>query len=201
MSLVTDATAAKRIASFASELHFYLNGSPVTINHVDPSTLLIDWLRSPEVGLTGAKIGCKQGGCGACTVLLSRWDSSRERVEHCSINACLHPLAALDGMLVTTIEGTGSVKSGCISVVQNTLATSNGTQCGYCANGWVMNMTAALAARGPKPGTQAQIEQLFDGNLCRCTGYRPILYGFKKAFASDWEPSVDERGCMSCIVD
>ncbi|MFE7187984.1 FAD binding domain-containing protein, partial [Streptomyces erythrochromogenes] len=104
-------------------------------------------------------------------------------------------------MMISTVEGCGSVKSGCISNVQNGLATNNGTQCGYCTPGWIMNMTAAVAQKGPKPGTKAEIEALFDGNLCRCTGYRPILYGFKKEFASDWDVAVDERGCMVCDVD
>ncbi|MFE5114292.1 2Fe-2S iron-sulfur cluster-binding protein, partial [Streptomyces sp. NPDC056663] len=134
-------------------------------------------------------------------MLLSRWNDAARVVEHRSINSCLRPLAALDGMMITTVEGCGSVKSGCISNVQNGLATNNGTQCGYCTPGWIMNMTAAVAQKGPKPGTKAEIEALFDGNLCRCTGYRPILYGFKKEFASDWDVAVDERGCMVCDVD
>jgi xanthine dehydrogenase/oxidase len=188
-------------SSPATDLVFYLNGKRVHLAQVDPTVLLADYLRSPEVGLTGTKIGCKQGGCGACTVMLSSWDEDRQQAEHRSVNSCLRPLASLDGMLVTTVEGTGSVKSGCISAVQDGLATNNGTQCGFCTPGWIMNMTAAVAQRGPKPGTKQQIEALFDGNICRCTGYRPILYGFKKTFASDWNPAVDEQGCMSCQVD
>lgn len=183
------------------ELVFYLNGERVQLPTVDPTVLLADYLRSPDVGLTGTKIGCKQGGCGACTVMLSSWNEDSQQVEHRSVNACLRPLASLDGMLVTTVEGTGSVKSGCISAVQDGLASNNGTQCGYCTPGWVMNMTAAVAQRGPKPGTKQEIEAMFDGNICRCTGYRPILYGFKKTFASDWDPTVDEAGCMTCEVD
>ncbi len=185
----------------ASDLIFYLNGKRIQLEQVDPSVLLADYLRSPDVGLTGTKIGCKQGGCGACTVMLSCWNERRQQVEHRSVNACLRPLASLDGMLVTTVEGCGSVKSGCISTVQDGLASNNGTQCGYCTPGWIMNMTAAVAQRGPKPGTKQQIEGLFDGNICRCTGYRPILYGFKKSFASDWNPAIDEKGCMQCEID
>ncbi|MFE2815804.1 2Fe-2S iron-sulfur cluster-binding protein, partial [Streptomyces nigra] len=98
-------------------LLFYLNGRRVQLRDVDPTALLVDYLRSPEVGLTGTKIGCKQGGCGACTVLLSRWNDAARVVEHRSINSCLRPLAALDGMMITTVEGCGSVKSGCISNV------------------------------------------------------------------------------------
>lgn len=187
--------------SQTADLIFYLNGERVQLPSVDPTVLLADYLRSPEIGLTGTKIGCKQGGCGACTVMLSSWNEDTGQVEHRSVNSCLRPVASLDGMLVTTVEGTGSVKSGCISTVQDGLARNNGTQCGYCTPGWIMNMTAAVAQRGEKPGTKQEIEAMFDGNICRCTGYRPILYGFKKTFASDWDPKVDEAGCMRCEVD
>jgi len=189
------------VSGVSADLVFYLNGKRVQRHNVDPKMLLADYLRSPDVGLTGTKIGCKQGGCGACTVLLSEWDEATQTVRNSSINSCMRPLAALDGMMVTTVEGTGSVKSEAISTVQKCLAENNGTQCGFCTPGWVMNMTAAIAERGPKPGTKAEIEGLFDGNICRCTGYRPILYGFKKEFASDWNPAVDEKGSMACIVD
>lgn len=201
MSTILEGAPALVLDEFATDLRFWLNGQPIVIRDVDPTALLVDWLRSPEVGLTGTKIGCKQGGCGACTVLLSRWNALASAVEHCSINSCLRPLASLDGALITTVEGTGSVKAECISEVQNCIASNNGTQCGYCTPGWVMNMTAAVAERGSKPGTKEQIEELFDGNICRCTGYRPILYGFKKDFASDWNPAVDELGCMTCKID
>jgi xanthine dehydrogenase/oxidase len=201
MTTLSSTVPDSLLTGFSNELRFFLNGEPVVIRDVDPTRLLADYLRSPDVGLTGTKIGCKQGGCGACTVMLSSWDATTGQVEHRSVNSCLRPLASLDGMLVTTVEGTGSVKSGCISEVQECLAVNNGTQCGYCTPGWVMNMTAAVAQCGRKPGTKAQIEELFDGNICRCTGYRPILYGFKKSFASDWNPAEDERGCMTCQVD
>ena len=189
------------IPRHSAKLVFYLNGKPVELPNVDPTTLLVDYLRSPDIGLTGTKVGCKQGGCGACTVLLSEWDEASQTVKHSSVNSCLKPLAAVDGKMVTTVEGTGSVKSDAISNVQRCVAKNNGTQCGFCTPGWVMNMTAAVLENGPKPGTKAEIEGLFDGNICRCTGYRPILYGFKKEFASDWNPSVDEKDCMTCVID
>jgi xanthine dehydrogenase/oxidase len=90
-------------------ISFFLNGEPVTLEKPSPDLLLIDYLRSPEVGLTGAKKGCGQGGCGACTVLLSTWDAGAARFAHRSINSCLRPVCALDGTAVTTIEGTGQV--------------------------------------------------------------------------------------------
>ncbi len=188
----------------ATDLQFYLNGTLICIENADPTILLVDYLRSAEVGLTGTKMNCKQGGCGVCTVMLSSFDITTGKIVSRSINSCMHPLVALDGMMVTTVEGTGSVLSA-VSRVQQCLAQNNGTQCGYCTPGWIMNMTAALIQKGNQPdakiGTKKEIEALFDGNLCRCTGYRPILYGFQKEFASDWKPEVDEKGTMTCIVD
>ena len=87
---------------------FYLNGKPVTVTDPSPDLLLIDYLRSPEVGLVGAKKGCGEGGCGACTVILSHWNEGHKTVEHRSINSCLRPVCALGGLAVTTIEGTGA---------------------------------------------------------------------------------------------
>ena len=206
-------------AAYAADLRFYLNGRPVTLTDVSPRLLLVDYLRSAEVGLTGTKIGCKQGGCGACTVLLSTYDADARRVTHRSINSCMRPLAALDGAMVTTVEGLGSV-DGAVSPVQYCLAKNNGTQCGYCTPGWVTSAHGLLAARGvdvlnfdtstdrvdpsdPQFGnlpTMQELQEHFDGNLCRCTGYRPILFGFEKGFSRDWT-GADGSGCMTCDID
>ncbi len=202
-----------------SDLHFWLNGHAVTLTDVNPAVLLVDYLRSAPVGLTGTKIGCKQGGCGACTVLLSQFDAATRQVSHRSVNACMRPLASLDGAAVTTVEGMGSV-SHAVSPVQYALAKNNGTQCGYCTPGMVMSAHGCLAARGVEslafdtrtdrvepadPGlarlpTRAEWQQRFDGNICRCTGYRPILFGLEKGFARDWTPA-DAKGSMRCMVD
>jgi xanthine dehydrogenase/oxidase len=185
-------------AAFATDLRFRLNGVEVVIDTVDPTVLLVDWLRSPRVGLTGTKKSCAQGGCGACTVMLSRWDDMRQLVEHLSINSCLRPLCSLDGLEITTTEGTGNCRSE-LSPVQYRIAKENGSQCGFCTPGFVMNMHAFLATNQGRQIGQKEIEDLFDGNLCRCTGYRAILYGMKH-FASDWGPS-DEAGCLHTVVD
>lgn len=179
-------------------IEFYVNGRRWRIDRPDPHALLLDWLRSPEVGLTGAKKGCGQGGCGLCTVMLSRWEPATGKVVHESINSCLRPLCSVDGMAVTTTEGTGNVATG-LNPVQHRIAIDNGSQCGYCTPGWVMTMTAYLAANPGRKPSQLEIEQLFDGNLCRCTGYRPILYAMRH-FASDWTPA-DEQGSMTCIAN
>src|SRR5712691_1245913 len=164
-------------------LLFYVNGRRVAIEHPDPTTLLVDWLRNDAVGLTGTKLSCGEGGCGACTVMLSRWDGARQRVEDTAINACLRPLVSLDGASITTTEGIGSTREA-LDPVQFRIAAFNGSQCGYCTPGFVMNMFTFLRTH-PEP-TQQEIEDLFDGHICRCTGFRPILEGMR-SFAVDFK--------------
>ena len=243
-------------------LTFWLNGQETTIAWPSTETMLIDYLRSPEVGLAGPKKPCGQGGCGGCTVILSDWDEQEGRPHHRAINACLHPVASLQGQVVTTVEGTGSTKPAAprflnhvpmyhrggmpaeaeqmpavvraqeaatdkraareesagaareaavrpgssmeeaapawgMNPVAHRLALNNGSQCGYCTVGFVMNMSDFFA-NNPKP-TQRQIEEAMDGNLCRCTGYRTILTGMK-TFASDWSKA-DEANRMKCVLD
>ena len=89
---------------------FYVNGRRVTIENPAPDLLLIDYLRSPEVALAGPKKPCGQGGCGGCTVILSRWNEAKKAPEHRAINSCLRPVCALGGLVVTTVEGTGAAR-------------------------------------------------------------------------------------------
>src|ERR1041385_7267313 len=91
-------------------LLFYVNGRRVTVERPDPTTLLVDWLRSDEIGLTGTKLSCGEGGCGACTVPLPRGAGPARRVDETAINACLRPLVSLDGAAITTVEGIGSTR-------------------------------------------------------------------------------------------
>ena len=151
---------------------FYVNSERIEIDNPDPRLLLSDFLRSREQGLTGTKVACGEGGCGACTVIVSRWDLAEGRTVHGPINACLRPLCALDGVRVLTIEGIQGASGG-PHPIETSLAACNGSQCGMCTPGFVMNMYAMLGTQ-PKPGEQA-VEDRFDGNLCRCTGYRSIL--------------------------
>ncbi len=183
---------------YSTDLQFHINGKKIVINNPDPSVLLVDFLRSTEIGLTGTKHSCGQGGCGACTVMLSYWDNEKKKATNVSCNSCLRPLVALDGMEVTTIEALGSVDTE-ISPVQYAIAKNNGSQCGYCTPGFVMNMHSILVGEKDKPLTKKDVEQSFDGNICRCTGFRPILYAMKH-FASDWTPA-DEVGTPDCYVD
>jgi xanthine dehydrogenase/oxidase len=183
--------------TYDRDLMFYVNGKQIVLRDVDPRTLLLDFLRSPAVGLTGTKKVCAQGGCGSCTVALHRWNGRDRKAETLAVNSCLRPLCSLDGMAVTTVEGVGTVETE-LSPVQYQLAVDNGTQCGYCTPGWVMSMHSYLVANPDRKLTQKEIEDLFDGNLCRCTGFRPILYAMRH-FAADWGPE-DEEGCMKLLI-
>src|SRR4051812_1995564 len=105
------------------DLVFFVNGRRVVLRDVDPRTLLLDYLRSEEVGLTGTKKVCGQGGCGACTVALHRFNERTRKVETLAVNSCLRPLCSLDGMAVTTVEGVGSVETE-ISPIQYQMAVN-----------------------------------------------------------------------------
>ncbi|KHJ94048.1 putative xanthine dehydrogenase, small subunit [Oesophagostomum dentatum] len=148
-----------------------------------------------QVHLTGTKIGCNEGGCGACTVMISEISLRDNQIRHYSANACLMPICGVFGKAVTTVEGLGSVVSKRLHPVQERLAMTHGTQCGFCSPGFVMAMYALLR-NSPTP-TKAEVNEALQGNLCRCTGYRPILEAFYSfAVKSDGQIKVSEdNGC------
>uniref|UniRef100_A0A673L1Q2 Aldehyde oxidase 3-like n=1 Tax=Sinocyclocheilus rhinocerous TaxID=307959 RepID=A0A673L1Q2_9TELE len=122
------------------------------------------------------KYSCGGGGCGACTVMVSRYNPIQDTVLHWSVNACLQPICSLHGAAVVTIEGIGSTKTK-LHPVQERIAKAHGSQCGFCTPGMVMSMYTLLR-NNPQP-TMEDIRETLGGNLCRCTGYRPIIDGFK----------------------
>lgn len=160
------------------DLEFTVNGSEikVPVKSLDPTLSLARFLRQ-NLHLTGTKISCGQGGCGACivTALISGSETK-------AVNSCLTPVLSCQGWKITTIEGLGSKKSG-LHPIQQRLATFHGTQCGFCSPGMVMSMNSLRESRETEPSLK-EIENILDGNICRCTGYRPILDAFK-SFAAD----------------
>ncbi|CEL96661.1 unnamed protein product [Vitrella brassicaformis CCMP3155] len=168
------------VEDLSSTLFFWVNGKRHDLKHdkVDPEMTVLEYLRQ-KCRLTGTKLGCGEGGCGACTVMVSSKTRSGELV-HKSINACLAPICSLHGTAVTTVEGICSEKA--LHPVQQALSDSHGSQCGYCTPGFVMSMYSLWMNRDHF--NESDIEDGFDGNLCRCTGYRPILDAFK-TFADD----------------
>lgn len=171
-------------ALISDTLVFYVNGKQVSDKNIEPQWTLLWYLRN-KLGLTGTKLGCAEGGCGACTVMISRFNRVTGKIIHLAVNACLTPICAVHGLAVTTVEGIGSTKTK-LHPVQERIAKAHGSQCGFCTPGIVMSMYALLRSI-PKP-TMENLEIAFQGNLCRCTGYRPIIEGFK-TFTEEWEQS------------
>ena len=175
-------------------LVFALNGKLHVIDNPDPTLLLVDYLRSRETALTGTKLVCGEGGCGACTVTLTTWDERTDSLTSRPINSCLRPLCLLDGQAVTTVEGIGNVRDG-LHPVQYEIGACNGSQCGFCTPGFVMNMFAGL--QEGRTLTAHEIEDRFDGHICRCTGFRPILQAMR-TFASDADQHASLRANHPC---
>ncbi|CAG8954053.1 hypothetical protein HYFRA_00009153 [Hymenoscyphus fraxineus] len=155
--------------AYDDTLRFYLNGTRVVLEDFDPEATILDYLRG--INLTGTKLGCAEGGCGACTVVVSQYNPTTKKIYHASVNACLAPLISVDGKHVITVEGIGNVKRP--HPTQERIARGNGSQCGFCTPGIVMSLYALL--RNDSNPSEYDVEEAFDGNLCRCTGYRPIL--------------------------
>ncbi|KAK4189852.1 molybdopterin binding aldehyde oxidase/xanthine dehydrogenase [Podospora australis] len=184
--------------TFDDTLRFYLNGTRVVLDEVDPEATLLEYLRG--IGLTGTKLGCGEGGCGACTVVVSQYNPTTKKIYHASVNACLAPLASIDGKHVITIEGIGSTKNP--HPTQERVAKGHGSQCGFCTPGIVMSLYALL--RNNDAPTEHDVEEAFDGNLCRCTGYRPILdaaqtFSVKKNQANGCGNSTANGGSGCCM--
>jgi len=158
-----------------------VNGETIPLTGVTPDTTALDWLRS--CGLTGCKEGCAEGECGACSILVAR-PGLATATEWTALNACLVPAAALDGQELVTAEGLGT--SAALHPVQQEMAVRGGSQCGYCTPGFVCSMAAeyyrpdrtaavdADHASDPEHGPNGFDLHALSGNLCRCTGYRPI---------------------------
>jgi xanthine dehydrogenase small subunit len=174
-----------------------VNGRPESLADATPHTTVLDWLR--DRGLTGAKEGCAEGECGACSIMVARpgfGDASR--TDWVAVNACLIPAAGLDGQEIVTSEGLGRPEA--MHPVQREMADRGGSQCGYCTPGFICSMAAEFYRRDRTPvdgghtaddaehGVNGFDLHALSGNLCRCTGYRPIkdaAYALGEAPADD----------------
>jgi carbon-monoxide dehydrogenase small subunit len=148
------------------EIRFTVNGDPVTV-HAPPARPVAELLRD-DLELTGTKVGCGEGECGACTILL----------DGAAVNSCLIPAAVLDGREVVTIEGLES-PDGELHPVQKAFVELGAVQCGFCTPGMVLRAVEFLG-RHPDP-TDEQIARSIEGNLCRCTGYVKIFEAIRGA--------------------
>ncbi|CAM5636557.1 FAD binding domain-containing protein [Streptomyces tanashiensis] len=164
-----------------------VNGEEAPLSPAAPHTTVLDFLR--ERGLTGTKEGCAEGECGACSVLVAR-PGVNKPTDWVAVNACLVPVAALDGQEIVTSEGLATAGAPgtppALHPVQEEMAVRGGSQCGYCTPGFVCSMAAEYyrpdrcahadvdAGSDAEHGPNGFDLHALSGNLCRCTGYRPI---------------------------
>ncbi|WP_159950529.1 xanthine dehydrogenase small subunit [Rhizobium sp. 18065] len=153
----------------ADSIRFILNGEDIALSSVDPTETLLDFLRLKR-RLTGSKEGCAEGDCGACTVLVGRLVAGRLTYE--TVNACIRFVGSLNATHVVTVEHLAA-KDGTLHPVQQAMVDCHGSQCGFCTPGFVMSLYGLWLA-SENPG-RAEIERALQGNLCRCTGYEPIV--------------------------
>ncbi|XP_064938619.1 indole-3-acetaldehyde oxidase-like isoform X3 [Musa acuminata AAA Group] len=176
----------------ARKLVFAVNGERFELAEVDPSTTVLEFLRT-QTRFRGPKLGCGEGGCGACVVLLSTYHPVNEQVKEFSISSCLTLLCSINFCSVTTSEGLGNSEDG-FHPIHERFAGFHASQCGFCTPGMCMSLFSALTnadktSRPEPPGgfskiTKTEAEKAIAGNLCRCTGYRSIV-DVCKSFAAN----------------
>jgi xanthine dehydrogenase small subunit len=154
-------------------LQFVRRGKIVTLPDVDPNRTLLEVLRE-DLHCTGTKEGCGEGDCGACTVVISQ--AQGDKVHYSAINSCIRLAHSVDGMAVWTAEDIAA-QDGKLHPVQQAMVDCHGSQCGFCTPGFVMSLFAQYQNTTAKGMTlsREQAQAALSGNLCRCTGYRPIL--------------------------
>ena len=148
-------------------LSFILNNETIQ-TEMSPGMTVLDFVRYHR-NLKGTKIGCREGDCGACTVLVGKL--SEDRVRYQTMTSCLMPLQNAAGKHIVTIEGINP-PAGQLTPVQQAMVEENGTQCGFCTVGFVMSLTCFCIDH--KEATHAESVAAMDGNICRCTGYKSI---------------------------
>ena len=152
-------------------MRFLLNGEPVAASGHSPQTTLLEYLRD-ERRLTGTKEGCAEGDCGACTVILAQPDPTGATLAWQPVNACIRLLPSVAGKAVFTVESLAAA-DGTLHPAQRAMVDCHASQCGFCTPGFTMSLVG-LYKNAQRPSRGA-IEDALSGNLCRCTGYRPIV--------------------------
>ena len=151
-------------------IRFLLDNRVHEVMNAAPTTTVLNYLRE-EMQRTGTKEGCAEGDCGACTVVVAEADAGGVRFR--SINSCIQFLPTLDGKALFTVESLKKISNAALHPVQQAMVDCHGSQCGFCTPGFVMSLFALYRNNaGPE---RAEIDDALSGNLCRCTGYRPII--------------------------
>jgi len=168
-------TTLEKISDPENVIRFILDGSIISISQLDPSLTLLQYLRE-KLYRSGTKEGCAEGDCGACTVVTGELVDGRVRLR--SVNACIQFVSMLHGKALFTVESLKQQRSEVLHPVQQAMVESHGSQCGFCTSGFIMSLFA-LFKTTVNPDRN-QINDALSGNLCRCTGYRPIIDAAQK---------------------
>lgn len=155
---------------------FYLNGEKKTVSGEAVFGTLSSFLRY-EQRLTGTKVVCAEGDCGACTVMVAKWQPEKNQTEYVSINSCIALVFSMDGANIVTVEGLS--QQGNLCEVQNSMIRNFGGQCGFCTPGFVMSISNLYEKKSnghlKDQLSEQSVKNHLTGNLCRCTGYAPII--------------------------
>ena len=154
-------------------IRFFYRGETRTVSDVSPTRTILQHLRE-DLHCTGAKEGCAEGDCGACTVVIG--ELKGDAVELKTVNSCIQFMPALDGKALFTVEDLKQ-PDGTLHPVQQAMVECHGSQCGFCTPGFVMSLWGMYLKQEdkPSPPSRKEIDDALSGNLCRCTGYRPII--------------------------
>ncbi len=155
----------------ANAVRFVLDGQVITASDLPPTMTILEYLRD-VAHRTGTKEGCAEGDCGACTVVLGELDPDGSHVSYRAVNSCIRFLPTIDGRELVTVESL-QAQDGSLHPVQQAMVDHHASQCGFCTPGFVMSLFA-LYLQSATP-TREQVVETLSGNLCRCTGYRPII--------------------------
>jgi xanthine dehydrogenase molybdopterin binding subunit/xanthine dehydrogenase small subunit len=169
----------------ARAIEFILNGRLVRVENCSPNTMLLEYLRAS--GLTGAKEGCAEGDCGACSVATIERNAA-DRPCYRAINSCLVPLCLMAGREVVSVEGVA--RENALHPVQREMVECHGSQCGYCTPGFIMSLFEGYYREDLR--THDDLDDQLCGNLCRCTGYRSIREAATAAFAKRDEEKAED---------
>ena len=153
-------------------IRFFYRGAVRAVDGMPPTRTVLQHLRE-DLNCTGTKEGCAEGDCGACTVVVGALGADGV-VSLKAVNACIQPLPALDGKALFTVEDLQQ-PDGSLHPVQQAMVDCHGSQCGFCTPGFVMSLWAMYLDLGGRAPARAEVDQALSGNLCRCTGYRPII--------------------------